>query len=141
MTRMRPPLLCSMAGFIAGSIPTSGRSGYMMRRSFTAAEVAVLQAIASPLISYSSSSSTARNVSLLISSRGLVPYGTLAESPKYTKFSSGINFTASLRTLNPPRPESMKPIGLFLSSVIWLSVSFISEFIFFYYIIYFETNN
>ena len=51
----------------------------------------------------------------------LLPYGTLAVSPKYTIFSAGRFRMISLATVSPPIPESNTPTGASLSIFIHLS--------------------
>ena len=68
-----PPLFISTAGFIAGSIPTKGKSGYVLLNSLTAALVAVLQATTNPLIPLFIKKSTTLNVKSLISFVGFIP--------------------------------------------------------------------
>jgi len=45
----------------------------------------------------------------------LVPYGTLAVSPRYIMSSPGSLAAISLTTVSPPIPESNTPIGALLS--------------------------
>ena len=78
--------------------------------------VAVLQAITSILMFLSSKNCTISNVYWRISSTGRVPYGQRAESPRKIMDSFGNCLRASLRTVRPPTPESINPIGLFMVS-------------------------
>ena len=64
---------CSAAGFKAGSIPTIGSAGYMLRIMRTAALVAVLQATTTPFAPSSNKILVLWKLSLRTSSSVFVP--------------------------------------------------------------------
>src|SRR4051812_17484524 len=81
------------------------------RSAGSAAADAVLQATTSSLIRRASSSSATSSENASISPRSRGPYGTRAESAKYTKSSCGNWTSSSCSTVRPPTPESNTPTG------------------------------
>src|SRR5699024_4753595 len=61
----------------------------------------------------------------MILSFDLLPYGTLAVSPKYTIFSFGSCRMISLVTVSPPTPESNTPTGAAFLLLLTVHISFL----------------
>ncbi len=110
-------LVVSVAGFIAGSMPTNGMWNDE-RRDSTAWMVAELQAMtmmSTPFLM----SCLERVVTLCCISVGdFAPYGQWLESAMYSMSAWGMIFVISSRTVSPPTPESRIPILVFFGVVV-----------------------
>lgn len=110
-TPTTPERVASAAGLTAGSIPTSGRSGYSRRSSAMPAAVAVLHATTNALAPCPNRKAAIVRQRSRMNSGLFSPYGTWPLSAKYSSDSLGRRARISLSTDRPPTPESKTPTG------------------------------
>ena len=104
-------LVTSAAAFAPGfTTPMIGISSSDFKAS-SASALAVLQAITIAFTFFSSRNRTICLEYMITVPADLLPYGTLAVSPKYIIFSLGRLAISSFTTVVPPIPESNTPIG------------------------------